>query len=78
MAMIILSNVIISAFNTFNIAVDIAPHFMVFILPSFIANQPHVYTRPLLIRLFTTLLPPPTVQFHQRRIMKYEMIIIND
>lgn len=48
---------------TFTVTVDIALHFMVFILPSFIANQPHFYTTPLPILPFTILLPPQRRNF---------------
>lgn len=67
MVMIKLFNVAISAFYNFSIAVDIALRVMVFILPSFIANQPHVYTAPLLILLFTILLPPQRRNFTNAR-----------
>lgn len=80
MVMIILFNVAIFflAFYTFGVAVAVALRFTVFILPSFIANQPHFYTAPTPILRFYDVLAATTVQFRHRGIVKYEMIIIND
>lgn len=64
--------------TAFTRAVAIARHFMVFVLPTFIANQPQFYTTPLLMLHFYDPPAATTAQFHHHGNMKYEMIIIND